>query len=146
MKHIKLYEVLGLVVILALTVVAGVSCANASDTGIYGVTWVLQSYRQPGDQTPTVAVEDKETTLTFDKDKMTVSGNGGVNGYGGDFTVEGNDLTFSRMLHTLMAGSGPIMIQENAFFSIMDSATSYEIDGNQLTITGTGGNLVFLNK
>jgi heat shock protein HslJ len=146
MKRIKLFEVLGLVVILALTVIAGVSCAKtAPDAKLYGATWALKSYGQPGSLTPVVA--DKETTLTLDKEKMTISGNGGVNGYGGDFTIKDNEIAFTGVMHTLIASlDEKLMGQENAFFRILGGADTFKIDGTQLTITGTEGTLVFTQK
>jgi heat shock protein HslJ len=146
MKHLKLYEVLGLVVILALTVIAGVSCSKGGpDANLYGVTWVLKSYGQPGNLTPVVT--GKEPTLTLDKDKLTISGNGGVNGYGGDFTVKDNDITFSSVMHTLMASTDETLNkQESSFFRILGSANNFQVDGKQLTITGTQGTLVFTHN
>jgi len=146
MKRIKLYEIFGLVVILALTVIAGVSCAKTGpDANLYGVTWVLKSYGQPGSLTPVTT--QRETTLTFDKNKMTISGNGGVNGYGGDFTVKGNEITFNGVVHTEMASTDEALnSQENAFFRILGGADSFKIDGLQLTIAGTEGTLVFTQK
>jgi heat shock protein HslJ len=38
------------------------------------------------------------------------------------------------------------MSQEKAFFNILQSAQSYKISGQELTITGTEGILVFLQK
>ncbi len=146
MKRIKLFEVIAVITMLALTVFAGVSCSKANaGQELSGVTWVLNSYGNPDNLTATV--KDKEPTLVFDKDKMTVSGNGGVNGYGGDYTVKGNELTVSEVVHTLMASTNEALnTQETAFFKILDSAQSFKIDGKQLTITGTEGTLVFTQK
>lgn len=141
MNRIKWYEVIGLVFMLALTVFAGVSCAKANQD-ISGVTWVLKSYGDPAGLTPVIA--DKETTALFDKQNMRVSGNGGVNGYGGEYKVNGNNLTVTGIISTLMASTNEALnMQENAFFKIMQSAKTFTIDGTQLTITGTEGTLVF---
>jgi heat shock protein HslJ len=107
-----------------------------------GVTWVLKSYGDP--DSLKMAVSGHEPTLTFDKDKKQISGNGGVNGYGGDYEVDGNRLTLSGIVHTLMASTDPSRNeQEAAFFQILASAESYKISGQELTITGTKGALVF---
>jgi len=144
MKKFRFFEAIGLIVILALTALAGISCAKAATGTLEGVTWVLKSYGDPGNLT--TAVADKETTLTFNKEKKEVSGSGGVNGYGGNYEVNGNKLTVTGIIHTMMAAEGPIMGQENAFFRILESAQSYKIDGDQLTITGAEGTLVFSEK
>ena len=142
MKHIKLYEIVSLVVMISLTIAAGISCSrNTEGQGLAGVTWVLQSYGVPPNMTQAVA--DKQTTLVFDDKKMTINGSGGVNGYGGDYKIDRNKITFSGIIHTMIAVEGPIMGQENAFFKLLSVAESYTIVGKQLTLTGTEGSLVF---
>lgn len=145
MKHLRLYEILGLIVLLALTAFAGVSCANAAGDNLAGKTWVLQQYGDPDNLTQ--AITGKEPTLTFDKDKMTVGGNGGVNGYGGDYTVDKDKLTVSDVISTLIASSNEEEnIQESTFFKILHSAETFKIEGTNLTITGTEGVLIFGQK
>ena len=146
MRSLKLYEVLGLAVILALTVFAGVSCTKANaGQELSGVTWALKSYGDPNNLTQVIA--GNPPTLTFDKGKMTVGGNGGVNGYGGDYTVKGSELKVTGVIHTLMASTNEALnSQENTFFKILGAAQSYKIDGGQLTITGAEGVLVFSQK
>jgi heat shock protein HslJ len=143
MKKLKPYEIIGLAIILALTVFAGVSCTKANaGQELIGVTWLLKSYGDPNNLTQVIT--GNPPTLTFDKDKMTVTGNGGVNGYGGDYTVKGSELKVTRIISTLMASTNEALNkQENAFFKILGSVESYKIDGTQLTITGTEGILVF---
>jgi heat shock protein HslJ len=142
--RIKFWEVLALVMILGLTAVACVSPANA-DAQLEGVTWVLKSYGDTAN--PTAAVSGHEPTLTFDADKKTVSGNTGVNGYGGDYTLEGSKLTFGPLMQTMMASTDPALnAQETAYTKILGSAQNYKINNGQLTITGTEGVLVFVQK
>ncbi len=146
MKRIKLFEIIGAIVIISLTAFAGISCAEGSNADkLAGVTWVLESYGNPDN--PKAVIGDQELTLTFDDEKKTVSGSGGVNGYGGDYEADGNKLTISGVIHTLIASTNQALNdQENAFFNIMESAQSYKIDGQKLTITGTEGVLVFSEK
>lgn len=143
MKRIRLFEIIGAIVMLSLTAVACISSVGATNAGkLEGVTWVLKSYGDP--DSLKMAVSGHEPTLTFDKDKKQISGNGGVNGYGGDYEVDGNRLTLSGIVHTLMASTDPSLNeQEAAFFQILASAESYKISGQELTITGTKGVLVF---
>src|SRR4030042_6529987 len=92
MKRVRLFEILGLVALLALT---GITCV--SDTGNSngekreGVTWELKAYGEPNDLT--AAVMGHEPTLSFDKDKGKIGGNGGVNSYGGNYEEDGDELT-----------------------------------------------------
>lgn len=144
MKTLKWYEALGFSVILGLTVMAGISCGTTQASTapeLSGVTWMLVSYGDSDNLT--AAVEDKHTTLVFDDKEMTVSGTGGVNSYGGDYAIDGDKITFTKVFRTLMAGFGPIQAQEDVFFRILEAADAYSLDGNQLTITGTEGVLVF---
>jgi len=143
MKRIRSFEIIGLLIILSLTAVACISSAGATGK-LEGVTWVLKSYGDPNHLT--AAVADREVTLTFDRDKKEIRGNGGVNSYGSKYEVDGNKLTVSNIISTAMAGPEPLMSQEKAFFNILQSAQSYKISGQELTITGTEGILVFLQK
>jgi len=123
------------------------SCASPSGDAVKleGVTWVLQSYGDTAN--PAEAITGHEPTLTFDKEKMKISGNNGVNVYGGDYAVDGTSLSISQMMQTLMASANPALnSQETAFMKILSSATSFNIKNNQLTLTGSEGTLVFLQK
>jgi len=145
MKKLRLYEVIAFALMLSLTAFAGVSCAKAqtnSGQQLEGVTWVLKSYGHP----PNMAqiVPDKAATLSFDKAKGQISGNGGVNGYGGTYILHGNQLTVSDVVHTMMASTNQALNdQESTYFNILGSATAYNISRGSLTITGTQGTLVF---
>lgn len=144
MMKLRLFEVIGLAVMLALTVFAGVSCSKvqASSQELSGVTWELKSYGDPDNLKQAIA--DNEPTISFDKDKKQVSGNTGVNGYGGDYTTDGNKITIKDVVQTLMASEDPaVNEQETAYMRILNSAETFEISGGQLTITGTEGILVF---
>jgi heat shock protein HslJ len=145
MKRIRLFEIIGAIVMLSLTAVACISSVGATNAEkLEGVTWVLKSYGDPNNLQEVVA--GSEVTVTLDKDKKEIKGNGGVNLYGGKYETDGNKLTVSDLISTAMAGSEPLMNQEKEFFSILESAQSYKIEGQELTITGTQGVLVFKEK
>jgi heat shock protein HslJ len=147
MKKIKLYEILAFVAMLSLTVLAGISCshAQADNQKLEGVTWVLQSYGNP--DKPTAVLQGKELTLSFDRAKGQVSGNGGVNGFGGNYVLSGNKLTVTDIVHTMMASTNQAENeQETAYFKLLAASKTFKIDGKQLTITGTEGTLVFTEK
>jgi heat shock protein HslJ len=129
-----------------LTAVACISSAGATNAEkLEGMTWVLKSYGDPDNLKQ--AVPGHEATLTFDKEKKEVKGNGGVNGYGGKYVVDGNKLTISDLVSTLMASTDQALNeQEAAFFQILVSAQSYKINGQELTITGIKGVLLFVVK
>ncbi len=145
MKKLRLYEVLAFTLMLSLTALAGVSCAKGqtnSGQQLEGVTWGLKSYGNPSSLTP--VLQDKQVTLSLDKTKGQISGNGGVNGYGGTYILHGNQLTISDVVHTMIASVNQALNdQENTYFNILGSATAYNISGGNLRITGTQGTLVF---
>jgi heat shock protein HslJ len=146
MPRIRLFEIIGAAVIVALTAFAGISCGDEGNAAkLEGVTWVLKSYGDPGELK--AALTYKEVTITFDKETKAVQGNGGVNGYGGNYEIDGNKLTISGLVHTMMASTDQSLNeQEAAFFRILGSAQSYKINGEELTITGSKGALVFTQK
>jgi|WetSurMetagenome_2_1015567.scaffolds.fasta_scaffold539493_1 heat shock protein HslJ len=142
MRKLKLYEIVGLTVLLALTVLAGVSCAKNTGAELAGKTWVLKLYGQHGglDQ----AITGHEPTLIFDKDKMTVGGSGGINAYGGDYTVDGSQISFKNVFQTLMASPDEnLNKQESSYFKLLNNAETFKVEGSQLTIDGTLGTLIF---
>jgi heat shock protein HslJ len=94
--------------------------------------WKLTSYGPTGSPVP--AVEDSEAGLTFNEDG-TVAGNSGCNGFGGNYTVEGDRVTFSEIVSTLMACDEPIMSQEEAVLKVMTDSAAYTVEGNTLTLT-----------
>ncbi|RPH38833.1 MAG: META domain-containing protein [Burkholderiales bacterium] len=145
--RIRTWEVIAAIALIGLVVLTALSCTSPpNDTvKLEGVTWVLKSYGEAAN--PTQAISGHQPTLTFDKGTMKAGGNGGVNGYGGDYTLDGNKLKFGSIVHTLMASTNEALnIQESAFFKIMDSAASFKIEAGQLTISGSEGILVFSQK
>jgi heat shock protein HslJ len=145
-KSIRLFEIVGAIVLISLTALAGISCADEGNaTKLEGATWVLKSYGEPGELK--AAIPDHEPTLTFDKEKKEIGGNGGVNSYGGDYEADGNKLTLSNVFRTMIASLDPALNeQETAFFDILVTTQSYKIDSEELTITGSEGVLVFTQK
>jgi heat shock protein HslJ len=94
--------------------------------------WKLTAYGSAS--APTPAVEGVDAGLTFNQDG-TVSGTSGCNGLGGDYSVQGNEITFGEFVSTLMACDDPIMAQEEAAHKVMTGTATYKFEGNTLTIT-----------
>ncbi|HJS19969.1 MAG TPA: META domain-containing protein [Anaerolineales bacterium] len=114
------------------------ACApqQASLTG----SWTLTAY---GPQSSTIpAVADSQAGLTFNEDGS-VTGNSGCNGLGGTYEVDGDQITFSPFVSTLMACDDPIMSQEGAMHQVLNGTVSYAIDGDVLTLTNDSMVLVF---
>jgi heat shock protein HslJ len=110
----------------------------AVSTSLIGA-WKLTAYG-PADA-PTPAVEGVDAGLTFNEDG-TITGSSGCNGLGGDYTVEGDQITFGEFVSTLMACDDPIMTQEDAAHKVMTGTATYTIEGDTLTITKDSNVLV----
>ena len=116
------------------------ACASGSNSPSIVGTWKLTAYGPAGSPTPAVA--DVDATLKFDADGK-VGGSGGCNSLGGDYTVEGEQITFGPIISTMMACADPIMAQEGTVTQVMNESASYAIEGNTLTISRDGNILVF---
>ena len=64
-----------------------------------------------------------------------MAGNSGCNGFGGTYTVEGNQVTFSEIVSTLIACEDARMAQEEAVYRVLSGTATYTIEGNTLTLT-----------
>ena len=110
----------------------GKNTQEASATDSLIGAWQLTSFG-PVDA-PTPAVDGVNAGLTFSSDGK-VSGTSGCNGLGGDYSVEGDKITFGEFVSTLMACDEPVMVQEDAAHKVMTGTATYKIEGDTLTIT-----------
>ena len=124
--------VIGLFALLVLA-----ACAGGSPATIKG-QWELVSHGSASSQTP--AAPDVETSIEFLDGKL--SGNVGCNGFGGDYTVNGDTITFKSVMATLMFCEGPVGEQETATLSVLYESAAFVLDGNTLTLTSADGNSV----
>ena len=99
------------------------------------------SYGPASSQTPAAA--DVDTSIEFKSDG-TLSGNVGCNGFGGDFKVEGDTITFGSIVSTMMFCEGPVGEQEMAVIAALQESAKFVLDGNTLTITSADGNSVIV--
>jgi heat shock protein HslJ len=119
-------------VLLALLILSACSSGNsASVTG----TWKLVSYGPASSQTPAAA--DVDTSIEF-KDGQ-VNGNVGCNGFGGDYRVDGDKLTFGSIVSTMMFCEGPVGDQESGTLAVLKDTTKFTLDGDTLTIISADG-------
>ena len=77
-------------------------------------------------------------TLTFDAGQ--VSGNGSCNGFGGEYTQSGAQLTFGALMSTMMAcDPAEVMGQEQAYLAALGSAAEFDLtDGNLILFNSDG--------
>ncbi|MEL7351188.1 MAG: META domain-containing protein [Cyanobacteria bacterium P01_A01_bin.116] len=106
----------------------------AEEVSLDGTIWQLISY----DQQPVLA----ETEVTAEFADGQVSGSGGCNGYFAEATLSGNQLTVGPISSTKIA-CAVTLAQESDYFNLLGQAQSVAIADNVLTITTTGGDLIF---
>ena len=126
--------------VLLLLIVSLVLSACGSEGNSLVGNWILTGYGPEG--SASAAVTDSQASLTFSADG-TVTGTSGCNGFGGEYKLDGDQITFSELISTLMACDGRLMIQEGTMFKVLNGAASFQIEGDMLTVTNDGAVLVF---
>ena len=136
MKKLYLY-------LISLFVLSGVllaACSGGNSNSLVG-TWRLVSYGSPGNLTP--AVPDVDTSITFSEDGK-IEGNVGCNGFSGEYTVEGNTITFEPIVSTLMFCEGPVGDQETTTLNVLAETVTFVMEGDTVTITSADGSSVIV--
>jgi heat shock protein HslJ len=125
-------------VLLALAMVLFNACSN---TGIsLQGEWRLVSYGDAANPTP--ALPNVDTSISFDE-KGQFGGNVGCNSFGGDYQVNGNQVTIASIISTMMFCT-ETSDQETAVLGILsDKTLKMSMNSNQLTLT-TGDSLSVL--
>jgi heat shock protein HslJ len=121
----------GLFVVLALS-----ACAGGSDSPSLEGQWRLVSYGSASAQIP--AAPDVETSIEFKDGQM--SGNVGCNGFGGEYTVDGDTITFGPIMSTMMFCEA-VAVQESSTLAVFQETASFVLDGDTLTIKSTDGTM-----
>lgn len=104
--------------------------------GLANTAWSLESFGPVGSEVP--LVEGSAITLVFEDGQA--GGNGGCNSYGSDYTVEGDSLSFGLINTTLMACmDNAVTEQEGRYLAALQTAESFEMTGDTLTIFYDGG-------
>lgn len=106
------------------------ACGGRTPASVDG-QWKLVSYNG------IPAVADVETSIEFKDGQMT--GNVGCNGFGGEYSVDGDTITFDPVESTLMFCEGPVGEQELGVFGVLQGTTIVAMDGNHLTISAEDG-------
>ena len=128
------------IAIFPLLLLAMTSCSSDNDDSLAGTNWALTSYGSPGSASPPV----REATIRFDE-SGTASGTTGCNSYSGEYKVDDNSLSIGPIAATEMACLDPpgIMEQESAFLRILSAVTDFELEADELTLSGPEGELTF---
>jgi heat shock protein HslJ len=116
----------------------------APAASLVGPTWVMTSYTDgKGGVAPALA--DTDVTAIFGTDDR-LGGSAGCNTYNASYTVDGNKITIGLGISTMMACPQPIMDQEAAYLAALQTAATFAIEGDQLTISDAKGATVLTFK
>jgi len=115
--------------LLATSLLAG--CA--AGPSLEGTRWQLaQLNGQP-------ALEGVTVTLSLEKDSL--GGSDGCNTYGGSYTTKDSAFkTSGNLFSTMMYCSDDINNQSTAYYTALNSAVSFTLDGQILTLLDASGN------
>jgi heat shock protein HslJ len=126
-----------ILLIICLTVSA---CSSRENTRPLAGSWRLTAYGPVDSTTP--AVPDLAATITFGSDGS-LTGSTGCNQLGGQYKVEGDQITFDSIVSTLIACPDLQMAQEEAMLRVLMETASFNIAGDTLTISNNDMVLVF---
>jgi heat shock protein HslJ len=132
--------ILLLLVVTVLVMIPG--CTNSSSIKLEDTGWILDVY---GDRdNPKAVIDGTEITTTFSSDDRNVSGSAGCNNYFGSYEV-GDGLAIGMLASTEMWCGEPEgrMDQETEYLKILQTAESYTIKDDVLTIDCGDNVLVF---
>jgi heat shock protein HslJ len=115
------------------------ACGNAE---WQDVTWKLKSYGNPNNLQTVIG---SGITIEFVSKDKSVSGNTGINGYGGTFTVNRDcTLSISNMAWTLVGSlDANLTKQENDYLNLLQTIGKIEVTSGELKIICEQGLLVF---
>ncbi len=107
-----------------------VSAPPPASLPLEGAVWTLQG------SSPAAPI-----TALFQQGQ--ISGSGGCNTYNGSFTTFGADITIGALTVTGLVCDPAVMDQETFYLARLQVANRYEIQGNQLRLTGQIGDQSF---
>lgn len=107
---------------------------KAQSQDLEGTNWEATAYNN-GKQAVVGVLEGTTLTASFGKDGN-ISGNAGCNNYNGPYKVDGDQITIGPLASTMKMCSDPtgVMDQEAQYQAALQSAASYQIEGNVLQL------------
>ena len=123
---------LGGVVLIAIAV-------NSGGGELEGRTWVVTELSSG--EASAAPMEGTDLSATFEDGS--VAGIAGCNNYFASYTTDGDSITIGPAGATLMFCAEPegVMEQEQAYLALLQSADSFDVDGETLTLI-SGGTVV----
>lgn len=104
---------------------------------LVGTAWSLEAVGS-GTDAVSSPVAGTEVTISF-ADDGSASGSGGCNAFNTSYETDGNTIGFGPVASTAMACEPDVSDQEAAVFGALESAATYEIVGDVLTLSDADG-------
>jgi heat shock protein HslJ len=127
----------GAIALAAIGGIALIVIALTSGGSLEGPVWTVDHLTVDG--TETHPVEGSSLTATFDNG--TVSGLAGCNSFTGGYTTDGDSIEIGPLASTLVFCDG-LMDQEAAYLGLLQSAETYSVDGDSLTLATAGSTVL----
>jgi heat shock protein HslJ len=107
------------------------------ENSLVGSQWQLESFGPTAAEMPVIA--SSTVTLEFDTAEQ-ATGSGGCNTYGGNYTVQGDSISFGKIISTERACvEEGVTEQEQQYFAALQTAESFSQTAERLTILYDGG-------
>jgi heat shock protein HslJ len=104
--------------------------------------WFLETMTVDGTEVP-VPAEQQLVTIAFTPDGK-VDGNGGCNGFGGEYQLgENGGLKFGQIVSTMMACDNTMQL-ETAYFQALGKVESFQVSEGMLTLSSADGKTVLV--
>ena len=107
---------------------------NATSLTLPGSAWKVITF---AGQTP---LADHPITFEFDNEGN-IAGDGSCNRFGGACQIEGGKIEVGPLRSTRRACEPDIMQQEHKFLAVLGAATAWSIEGHELVLTGSEGQI-----
>ena len=128
------WHVIAAFLVLAAALGVTVGCSFLGADPLNGTQWRLTGWSIS-------SIDPSSVTITMKFADGQVSGNSGVNGYGGPYTAgPGGSLALGALAITEMAGPEPAMRAESAYQTLLAQVGSYQLADGKLTLFDKGGN------
>ena len=114
---------------------------KAQSQDLAGTDWNVIGYNN-GKQAVVGVLNGSTLTASFGKDG-TLSGNSGCNTFSGPYKLDGNQIGIGPLASTMMMCSDPagVMDQETQYLAALQSAATYQIEGDVLELRTKDGAL-----
>lgn len=127
----------GAIALAAVGMIALIIYALNSPGSLEGPTWSVSHLTVDG--TETHPIDGSTLTATFESGS--VSGVAGCNSYTGAFSTDGDSIEIGPLASTLVFCDG-LMDQEAAFLGLLQTAETYSVDGDTLTLETAGSTVL----